>query len=86
MAQDLGDVWQGDPGFGHLASQGVAKPMCTDDRHARPQTGATHDARDPVRAKGSDRCDSSQEHLTMHAAVLASPSQVGGDRLTDVAW
>ena len=86
MAQNLGDLGQGDPGVGHLASKGVAKPVRPDDRHARPHTGATHDARDPIRAERPDRRDGSQEHLTMHGAVLAPSSQVGGDRLTDVVW
>jgi hypothetical protein len=86
MTQNLGDLGQGDSGVGHLASKGVAKPVRPDDRHARSHTGATHDSRDPIRAERSDWRDGSQEHLTMHAAVLAPSSQVGGDRLTDVAW
>ena len=86
MAEHLGDLGQGDTDLDHLASKRVAKPVCPNDRHIGTRTRTPHDARDPIRAEGPDRRDDSQEHLTMHRAVRAAPSQVGDDRLTNVAW
>ncbi len=86
MAEHPGDLGQGHTDLDHLAGKRVAKPVCPNDRHIGTRTRAPHDARDPIRAERPDRRDDSQEHLTMHRAVRAAPSQVGDDRLTDVAW
>ena len=80
MAEDQGDLGQGDADLNHLAGQRVAKPVRTDHRHTGPRTRAPHDTRDPVRAEGPGRRDDPQELLTARGTVRPAPSQVGDDR------
>jgi hypothetical protein len=84
VPEHLADLGQRRPGSDEFRRESVPQAVRADFGHAGSPTGTPHDAVHPAPTEWPDRGEQAQENLSMGRSRAAA-SQVGSDRVADIA-